>query len=99
MTDARAARPPDGDIARFRKFQNASEKRVPGNGQPASRKRDLRSNARSPRRDMRAEPGDRSNAGSNGVTRAKDLGMDLSRLRAAFAETRGETVQKRLRPA
>src|SRR5258706_10345968 len=76
VTDAGAARPPDGYVARFRQLEKTLVVLAPANGGTAAREGDERPCAGGPRRLM---PGARPRPGPTGAQRraaGKDLGMD-----------------------
>src|SRR5258707_902563 len=99
VTDARAARPPDGYVARFRKFEKARVVLAPANGDTAPREGNKRPCAEGPRRLMRCAHRRGGRPGSQRGAAGKDLGMDAVRCPAPGGQARAQVAEEARGPA
>src|SRR5258706_9041762 len=99
VTDARAARPPDGHVERFRELEKTRVVLASANGDAAPRKGDERPCAGGPRRLMRCAHRRGGRTGSQRRATGKDLGMDAVPWHAPGGQARAQVAEEARWPA
>ena len=82
VADSCTAGPLHGNVARFRKFEQAGKPRIPGNREAASGKRNLRATAGFSRRQVNRRPGRVRDSWRDRFLRAKQFHMYPSGIRS-----------------
>src|SRR5712691_6990194 len=94
VTDAGAARPPDGYVTRFRELEKTRVVLAPANGDTAPREGDEWPCAGGPSRLMRCAHRRGGRTGSQRRATGKDLGMDAVRWHAPGGQARAQVAEE-----